>query len=288
MQFASTDYGNQNNQNNCPMLRPFPPNAGKVTDNLPYECLPSYLRNRNAVLDDDDGTTEWAEGSKPDYSTVDAMYLNERTIIHPEGSMEDRISNLIKNWDKELRHKRNSKQWVTVVPDNYFMVNNGERLSIAEIFEMGSYNMFLARSEFYSRDYINRTAADTTFQTALQSGFAIEVLEVYSPPPRVAFKFRHWGHMTGPLRCPMRNGTWLNVPPHGRRVEFFGDSVLNVNEKYQIMSVENSFRGDTLMEQMVLGTPSPSESGSRTGTLNGSGNRVSGPRPNQGPGSWIW
>ncbi|XP_037042234.1 pathogen-related protein-like [Bradysia coprophila] len=277
--FGSMQYGNQNNAN-CPMLQPFPPNAAKVTDNLPYECLPSYLRNRNAVLDDDDGTTEWAAGSKPDYSSVDALFVTERTIIHPEGSMEDRISNLIKNWDKELRHKRNSKQWVTVVPDNYFMVNNGERLSLAEIFQIGSYNMFLGRSEFYSRDYINSSTADNTFQTALGSGFAIEVLEVFSPPPRVSFKFRHWGHMTGALRCPMRNGTWLNVPPHGRKVEFFGNSVLHVNEKYQIMSVENSFRGDALMEQMVLGTGV----GTRTGTLNGNG----GVEPNRGSGAWFW
>lgn len=75
MSFGPTNYGNQNS-GNCPILRPFPPKAEKVTDNLPYECLPSYVRNRNAVLDDDDGTTVWAEGRKPDYSSVDALFLN--------------------------------------------------------------------------------------------------------------------------------------------------------------------------------------------------------------------
>lgn len=184
-----------------------------------------------------------------------SLHTTERTIVHPRGSMEDRISNLIKNWDKELRHKPNPQQWVTLVSNNFYIINNGApRLSLPEIFQLGSYNMFLGNSEFYSKDYINSSTADNVFHTALQSGFAIEVLEVFSPPPRVAFKFRHWGHMTGPLRCPMRNGTWLNVPPHGNRVEFFGDSVLHLNEKYQILSVENAFRGDTLMEQMVLGT----------------------------------
>lgn len=169
--------------------------------------------------------------------------------------MEDRISNLMKNWDKELNFKPNSRQWVTIVPDNFYMIiNGGPRLSLPEIFQLGSYNMFLGNSEFYSKDYINASTADRTFRSSLKSGFALEVLKVYSPPPRVTFKFRHWGHMTGPLRCPMRNGTWLNAPPHGRKVEFFGHTALQLNEKYQVMSVENTFRGDTLMEQMVLGT----------------------------------
>lgn len=198
--------------------------------------------------------------------------------------MEDRISNLLKNWDKELRHKRNPEQWVTLVRDNYFMVNNGERLSLAEIVEMGSYNMFLGRTEFYSRDYINSSTADTTFQTAMPSGFAIEVLQVFSPPPKVTLSFRHWGIMNGALRCPMRNGTWLNVPPHGRKVEFFGVSTLHLNEKYQILSVENSFRGDVLMEQMVLGTVTSSGTGPRIGTNNV--NRVGG--SNVGGGIWYW
>lgn len=169
--------------------------------------------------------------------------------------MEDRISNLMRNWDKELRFKPNPQQWVTIVPDNFYMINNGgPRLSLTEIFQLGSYNMFLGNSEFYSKDYLNSTTADEVFHNSLISGFVLEVLEVYSPPPRVSFKFRHWGHMTGPLRCPMRNGIWLNVPPHGDKVEFFGTTKLHVNERYQILSVENTFRGETLMEQMVLGT----------------------------------
>jgi len=251
--------GNINtNNNNCPVPRPFPPNAEKVKvmPNVPLECLPSYLLNPNAVLDDDDGTTEWAGGQKPDYSVVTEMFNRERSIVHPRGSLEDMMANLMKNWDKELHYKTNPRQWVTLVPsDNFYIINNGgPRLPLPEVFRLGSYNMFLGNSEFYSKDYLNSSAADEVFRNALVSGFVLEVLEVYSPPPRVVFKFRHWGHMTGPLRCPNRSGNWLNVPPHGKRVEFFGETVLNLNEKYQILNVENTFRGDTLMEQMVLGT----------------------------------
>lgn len=41
---------------------------------MAYECLPSYLRNPNAVLDEDDGTIEWARGQKPDYTVVNEMF----------------------------------------------------------------------------------------------------------------------------------------------------------------------------------------------------------------------
>lgn len=176
--------------------------------------------------------------------------------------MEDRISNLMKNWDKELNFKPNQRQWVTIVPENFFMIiNGGKRLLLPEILQLGSYNMFLGNSEFYSKKYINASTADMTFRTTLRSGFALEVLKVYSPPPKVTFRFRHWGHMTGPLRCPMRNGTWLDVPPHGAKVEFFGSTVLHLNERYQVMGVENTFRGDSLMEQMVLGTGNEANAG---------------------------
>jgi len=263
--FGSPGSGIRDNAN-CPQPRPFTPNSASLIDNVAYECLPSYLRNPNAVLDDDDGTTEWAGGRKPDYTSVTEMFNRERTIVHPRGSMEDRITNLMKNWDKELHYKSNPQQWVTLVRDNFYMIiNGGPKQLLPELFQLGSYNVFLGRSEFYSKDYINSSAADQVFSNALRSGFALEVLEVYSPPPRVVFKFRHWGHMTGPLRCPMRNGTWLDAPPHGGRVEFFGETVLNLNEKYQILNVENTFRGDTLIEQMVFGTgnvPSRSSVGS--------------------------
>lgn len=184
----------------------------------------------------------------------------------------------MKNWDKELNFKPNQQQWVTIVPDNFYMINNGvPRLSLTELFRLGSYNAFLGNTEFYSKDYINSSAANDAFRSSLISGFALEVLEVYSPPPRVSFKFRHFGRMTGPLRCPMRNGTWLNAPPHGDIVEFFGDTVLHVNEKYQVLGIENTFRGDSLIEQMVLGNG-----------RNGGGNNRGNAGGNVESGSWNW
>lgn len=62
------------NNENCPRPRPFTRDAGKVVDNVPYDCLPSYLRNPNAVLDEDDGSIQWTGGRQPDFSSVDALF----------------------------------------------------------------------------------------------------------------------------------------------------------------------------------------------------------------------
>lgn len=43
-------------------------------DKIPYESLPNFAKNLDAVLDDSDETTQWITGSKPDYSMVNALF----------------------------------------------------------------------------------------------------------------------------------------------------------------------------------------------------------------------
>uniref|UniRef100_A0A0A9C1E1 Uncharacterized protein n=1 Tax=Arundo donax TaxID=35708 RepID=A0A0A9C1E1_ARUDO len=76
------------------------------------------------------------------------------------------------------------------------------------------------------------------FLTAFPRGFAIEVLDVYSGPPRIAFKFWHWGYMEGPFK---------EHPPHGRRVEFFGVCIFHVDEEMKVEKAEYFYeRGNFL------------------------------------------
>ncbi|ONM30925.1 pathogenesis-related family protein [Zea mays] len=77
-----------------------------------------------------------------------------------------------------------------------------------------------------------------TFTTAFPRGFAIEVLDVYSGPPRIAFKFRHWGYMEGPFK---------GHPPHGQRVELFGVCIFHVDEDMKVDKSEYFYeRGNFL------------------------------------------
>jgi len=103
-------------------------------------------------------------------------------------------------------------------------------LSRAEVMAIGGYNNFLRTKlppehRIFDPDEETPDSAMATFLTAFPRGFAIEVLDVYSGPPRIAFKFRHWGYMEGPFK---------GHPPHGQRVEFVGVCIFHVSCNYNI------------------------------------------------------
>ncbi|GAY33562.1 hypothetical protein CUMW_284260, partial [Citrus unshiu] len=41
------------------------------------------------------------------------------------------------------------------------------------------------------------------FRSAFPRGFAWELISVYSGPPMVAYKFKHWGLFKGPVLTPI-------------------------------------------------------------------------------------
>lgn len=49
-----------------------------------------------AFMDDPD--IKWRFGGKPDYSLTNLKFLKERSRIHPEGSLELIVENLVKTW----------------------------------------------------------------------------------------------------------------------------------------------------------------------------------------------
>jgi hypothetical protein len=63
--------------------------------------------------------------------------------------------------------------------------------------KVGTYNAIIASpNEFYSPEHLDLAASHKTFKRMMPT-FAWEVLEVYSGPPTVVFKWRHWGMMKG-------------------------------------------------------------------------------------------
>lgn len=89
----------------------------------------------------------------------------------------------------------------------------------------GSYNMFLhtslpASMRVYNPDEETYTSSQTAFHKIFPRGFAVEILQVYSGPPVIAYKFRHWGYMEGPFK---------GYPPTGELVEIFGIGIFEVH-----------------------------------------------------------
>lgn len=100
-----------------------------------------------------------------------------------------------------------------------------EGLSAEETVRVGTYNALLKNSlpkEFniYRAEEETYESSHEAFRTAFPRGFAWEVLEVYSGPPLISYKFRHWGLFEGPYK---------GLAPTGELVEFSGLGTLKVN-----------------------------------------------------------
>lgn len=75
-----------------------------------------------------------------------------------------------------------------------FHINGGPGQTGEEMLEVGTYNAIITSNEFYDPAYSDFSSSHKTFKRMMPA-FAWEVLEVYSGPPVVSFRWRHWGEM---------------------------------------------------------------------------------------------
>lgn len=99
-----------------------------------------------------------------------------------------------------------------------------EGLSAEETVRLGTYNALLKNSlpkefKIYRAEEETYESSHEAFCAAFPRGFAWEVLEVYSGPPLISYKFRHWGFFEGPYK---------GLAPTGELVEFSGLGTLKV------------------------------------------------------------
>lgn len=95
----------------------------------------------------------------------------------------------------------------------------------------GGYNSLLQTSlpeqlRCYNPAVETAESSDIAFRTAFRRGFALEILEVYSGPPKIVYKFRHWGSMEGPFQ---------GHAPTGELVEFFGMAIFQVHSENTVL-----------------------------------------------------
>lgn len=101
----------------------------------------------------------------------------------------------MKNWEVEASFKTNIQDWRTIDPAKYtFAINGGPPQSADHMLKVGTYNAIIAPNEYYSPEASDFASSHKTFKRMMPT-FAWEVLEVYSGPPKVSFKWRHWGTM---------------------------------------------------------------------------------------------
>ncbi|ORX47779.1 hypothetical protein DM01DRAFT_1310219 [Hesseltinella vesiculosa] len=211
--------------------------------------LPDFMTNPNAVLNDTEA--EWRYGRVPDYKKVNELYEQEKTINHEEGSLPWLVSNLVKNWEKEMSYKLRADQIRTIDQEKYrFSVNGQEWNTIDDMLKIGTYNALIGDTELYKASELDFSESHKLFKRSLRA-FSWEVLEVYCGPPKVAFKWRHWGLMNGDLSYNMGNGEKMEAAATNEDVETYGITTAVVNDKFEIQELETYYDPSQLMRQMT-------------------------------------
>jgi hypothetical protein len=133
----------------------------------------------------------WQWNNKSDKLT----HLTGKKMNHAAGSLPQLVENLVKNWEVEASFKPRLEDWRTIDHANYtFAINGGPPQTAEHMLKVGTYNAIITPNEFYSPENSDFASSHKTFKRMMPT-FAWEVLEVYSGPPTVAFKWRHWGTM---------------------------------------------------------------------------------------------
>uniref|UniRef100_A0A2P2KBD7 Pathogen-related protein n=1 Tax=Rhizophora mucronata TaxID=61149 RepID=A0A2P2KBD7_RHIMU len=178
-----------------------------------------------SVLNEETENTAWRHGAPPVYDAVNKLFEEGRTKVWPEGSVEEAVQNAIKSWEMELSHKTRLYDFKTINPEKFKLIVNGrEGLDAEETLKLGSYNALLKTStpkefQYYKADEETFESSHDAFRSAFPRGFAWEVIQVYSGPPVITYKFRHWGYFEGPFK---------GHAPTGEMVEFYGLGVMKV------------------------------------------------------------
>ncbi|CAF1160392.1 unnamed protein product [Didymodactylos carnosus] len=213
--------------------------------------LPDYALDGDAVLNEKSTNIVWRRGP-PDYSRANSCFHKYKSTNHPVGSLESIVQNIIKNWEKEVSHKTDPKQWRTVDLSNYsFPCNGGPKYSGYEMVKQGTYNALIGETTYYNSAAISFEESHLAFNRALGEGFGWELLELYSGPPVVSFKWKHFGRMTNSFSCPGLSGLIYKADPTNKMVNLFGMCIIRVTEDLRIQDVQIFYDPNQLFTQLT-------------------------------------
>ncbi|XP_011657303.2 pathogen-related protein isoform X2 [Cucumis sativus] len=205
---------------------------------------------RSLLTGDEEKNTKWRYGVPPNYDIVNKLFEEERTTVWPVGSLEERVQSLVKNFEMEMFHKISPSDFKTIDVNKYtFSLNGRKPLAVGQVSKLGGYNPFLQTSlpdeyRYYNAEKETAESSHRAFTATFLRGFALEIIQVYSGPPNIVFKFRHWGYMEGPFK---------NHAPTGEIIEFYGVAIFKVNEKDKIEGVEFFFDPAELVGKLLKG-----------------------------------
>ncbi|BFZ60549.1 hypothetical protein YB2330_001586 [Saitoella coloradoensis] len=223
-------------------------------DSAPAPAIPDYMTDPNAVLKDQNIT--WRNKRAPDYTKVNAEFEKTKTTNHEAGSLQWLVQNLVKNWEKEASYKTVASEWRTIDHEKYtFHVNGGPGMTAEDMLRLGTYNALLGEKQVegvYDPKMEGFQGSHKLFKRVMPV-FSWEVLEVYSGPPVVAFKWRHWGQMTGKYSTKLQNPPRkVTAEAHGGPIDIEGITVATVSADFKIEKLETFYDPAAIFEQLAL------------------------------------
>lgn len=205
----------------------------------PAPGVPDYLASPNAVLGDSEA--KWRYGRAPDYSKTRKVYQETKKMDHTAGSLPQLVENLVKNWEVEASFKTQLSDWRTIDHENYsFAINGGPPQTGEHMLKVGTYNAIIAPNEYYSPENSDFASSHKTFKRMMPT-FAWEVIEVYSGPPKVSFKWRHWGTMKNDYVGFNDKGEKITAKAHGGLIDITGITIATVDDKVRLQAVDTYF-----------------------------------------------
>ncbi|XP_042494270.1 pathogen-related protein-like [Macadamia integrifolia] len=194
--------------------------------------------------------TTWRFGAPPNYDVVNKLFEEDRSKEWPSGSIEEKVQNLVKTFEMELFHKACLDDYKTINSQKFTLsINGGRSMSVEEVGKIGGYNALLQTSladrlHAYNPYTETPESSDELFRTTFPRGFALEILQVYSGPPVIAYKFRHWGYMEGPFK---------GHSPTGKKVELYGVSIVEVDDSMRIEKLDFFYDAGELLADLLKG-----------------------------------
>ncbi|KAI9650956.1 hypothetical protein NHQ30_000991 [Ciborinia camelliae] len=198
--------------------------------------LPDYLVDPNAVTKDVDA--KWRYNQPPDYRNTRKVWAQTKTQNHQAASLPSLVENLVKNWEIEASFKTDISDWRTIDRPNFtFSINGSAPVTGEYMLKVGTYNAILKSNEYYSTEKSDFSSSHKTFKRMMPT-FVWEVLEVYSGPPTVSFKWRHWGVMKNDYVGVNDKGEKVTIPAHGGAIDIQGVAVAKVDSAVRLQAVE--------------------------------------------------
>lgn len=150
--------------------------------------------------------------------------------------MEQIVTKVVKNWEVETHHVMKVNDWKTVdVAAFRISVNGGPKYNAQMMADIGPYNALIGNIPgTYDASKQTFESANQFFSEIFADGFALEILEVFSGPPTVNFKWRHFGKFSGKFTDP----SGREVKGDGRMVEVYGMCIARLTETLAITELE--------------------------------------------------